>query len=111
MANSTIITPEEIQTAAIKYRKQLLMLPILGIRRSTQYMTEIPGVAGKLVVGEADFNAQFAPYKSSRTGTEDLHLNLRELETHLGNVVQKFEPNSVAKTVFAAGATKGDGQK
>lgn len=111
MANSTIITPEEIQTAAIKYRKQLLMLPILGIRRSTQFMTEIPGVAGKFVIGEADFDAQFAPYKSSRTGTEDLHLNLRELETHLGNVVQKFEPNSVAKTVFAAGATKGDGQK
>lgn len=111
MANSTIITPEEIQTAAIKYRKQLLMLPILGIRRSTQFMTEIPGVAGKLVIGEADFDAQFAPYKSSRTGSEDLHLNLRELETFLGNVAQKFEPNSVAKTVFAAGATKGDGQK
>lgn len=111
MANSTIITPEEIQTAAIKYRKQLLMLPILGIRRSTQFMSEIPGVAGKLVIGEADFDAQFAPYKSSRTGSEDLHLNLRELETFLGNVAQKFEPNSVAKTVFAAGATKGDGQK
>ena len=79
MANSTIITPEEIQTAAIKYRKQLLMLPILGIRRSTQYMTEIPGVAGKLFIGLVDFDAHFAPYKSSRTCSEDLLLNLREL--------------------------------
>lgn len=111
MANKVTITPAELQTAAITYRKQLLLMPIIGIRRSTQYMTEVPGVAGKFVVGDADFDAQFAPYKSDRNGNKDLGLHLRELETHLGNVVQKFEPNSVAKTVFGSSITKGDGQK
>lgn len=110
MAN-TIITPQEIQVAAIKYRKQLLMMPIIGIRRSTQYMTEIPGIAGKLVVGEIHSNAQFAPYKADRKGTETPAIKLRELETFFGNVVEPFEPNSLVKTVFAPAITKGAGQK
>ncbi len=106
-----VITPEDFQTAAIKYQKELLMLPIVALEQSTQYMTVMSGVAGKQVVGEADFNAQFAPYKASRKGSTNLELKLRALETYLGNVVETFEPNQVVKTVFAGTSTLGDGQK
>lgn len=106
-----VITPEDFQTAAVKYQKELLMLPIVALEQSTKYMTVMSGVAGKQVVGEADFNAQLAPYKASREGTANLDMKLRALETYLGNVVETFEPNQVVKTVFAGLSTLGDGLK
>lgn len=107
-----VITPDEIKAAAVKYRQELLLIPIIGLRRATQYMTEIPGIRGKEVVGTAGFDAQFAPYKPDRKGNSNLNIAARELETFFGNVVEDFEPNSAAMMVYGQmAATLGDGQK
>ena len=45
------ITPEDFQVAAIKYRKELLMLPIIALQTSTKYMTVMSGIAGKETIG------------------------------------------------------------
>lgn len=105
------ITPEDFQVAAIKYRKELLMLPLIALQTSTKYMTVMSGIAGKEIIGEANFDSQFAPYKADRQGTANLDLKLRALETYFGNVVETFEPNQVVKTVFAGASTLGDSQK
>ena len=110
MAGKLAFTLDDYQKAAIKWRKDLLMLPIIGISDTIQYMTGRPGIRYKENVGTIYADAQFAPYKATRTGDVNLNLDFRTLETHFGNVVAKFEPNSAISTLLGTGATKGDGQ-
>ena len=110
MAGKLTFTLADYQEAAAKWRKDLLMLPIIGIQDTLQYMTGRPGVRYKESVGTMSGDAQFAPYKPSRTKDFDLNVDYRELETFFGSVVALFEPNSAISTLFGTGATKGDGQ-
>lgn len=103
-------TPADYQQAAIKYRKELLMLPLIGIQSTLAYMTGRPGIRYAERVGEIDGDAQFAPYDPSNISDFDLKLALRELRTYFGSVVAEFEPNSAISTLLGTGATKGDGQ-
>ena len=99
------------QEAAHKYRPELLMLPIIGIKDTLKYMTARPGIRYKESVAAVSGNAQFGPYKPSRSTDYNLNLKFRTLETFLGSVVAKFEPNSAISTVLGQmAATKGDGQ-
>ena len=111
MAGKLNFTLEEYQDAARKYRKELLMLPIIGIQETLKYMTGRPGIRYKESVGTITGDAQFAPYKPQRRTNVDLNLDFRTLETFFGSVVAQFEPNSAISTLLGAvGATKGDGQ-
>lgn len=101
----------EYQEAATKYRKELLMLPIIGIQDTLQFMSGRPGIRYKENVGEISGKAQFAPYKPTRSTDFNLNLDFRTLETFFGSVVAKFEPNSAITTLLGEmGASKGDGQ-
>lgn len=111
MAGKLTFTLQEFQEAATKYRKDLLMLPIIGIQDTLQWMTGRPGIRYKENVATINGNAQFGPYKPSRSTDFNLNLDFRTLETFMGSVVAKFEPNSAVSTLLGAtGATKGDGQ-
>lgn len=111
MAGKLSFTLQEYQEAATKYRKDLLMLPIIGINETLQYMTGRPGIRYKENVATINGDAQFGPYKPSRSSDFNLNLDFRTLETFMGSVVAKFEPNSAISTLLGAtGATKGDGQ-
>ena len=111
MAGQLVFTPQQFQEAATKYRKELLMLPIIGCYETLQYMTGRPGIRYKENVGAISGDAQFAPYKPSRSTDFNLNVDYRTLETYFGSVVAKFEPNSAVSTILGAtGATKGDGQ-
>lgn len=103
-------TLEQYREAAVKYRPELLMLPIFGSDETLKFMTGRPGVRHKERVGSADYDAQFAPYKRDMSANGDLQLEFRDLETFLGACVTNFEPNSAIKTLLGQGATKGDGQ-
>ncbi len=110
MAGKLTFTLQQYQEAATIYRKDLLMLPIIGIQESLQYMTGRPGIRYKEEVASISGDAQFAPYKPSRSQDFNLNLDFRTLETYFGSVVAKFEPNSAISTLLGTGATKGDGQ-
>ena len=111
MAGQLVFTPQQFQEAATKYRRELLMLPIIGCYETLQYMTGRPGIRYKENVGAISGDAQFAPYKPSRSTDFNLNVDYRTLETYFGSVVAKFEPNSAVSTILGAtGATKGDGQ-
>ena len=111
MAGKLQFTLEEYQDAARKYRKDLLMLPIIGIQDTLKFMTGRPGIRYKESVAALNGNAQFAPYKPSRRSNFNLDLDFRTLETFFGSVVAQFEPNSAISTLLGAiGDTKGDGQ-
>ena len=111
MAGKFTFTLEQYQEAARKYRKELLMLPIIGIQETLKYMTGRPGIRYKESVGTITADAQFAPYKPQRRTDVNLNLDFRTLETFFGSVVAQFEPNTAVSTLLGAvGATKGDGQ-
>lgn len=110
MAGKLNFSPEDFQNAAIKYRSELLMLPIIGCQDTLQYMTARPGIRYKERVGTLSGDAQFAPYKPTRASDFNLNVDYRELETFFGSVVSDFEPNSAVSTLLGTGATKGDGQ-
>jgi hypothetical protein len=74
-------------------------------------MTARPGIRYKENVGALSGDAQFGPYKPSRSTDFNLNVDYRTLETFMGSVVAKFEPNSAVSTLLGqVGATKGDGQ-
>ena len=110
MAGKFSYSPEDFQQAAIKYRSELLMLPIIGCQDTLQFMTSRPGIRYKARVGTMTGDAQFAPYNPARSTDYNLDLSYREIETFFGSVVAKFEPNSAISTLLGTGATKGDGQ-
>ena len=110
MAGKLIFTLEDYQEAAVKYRPELLMLPIIGVGETLQYMTGRPGIRYKERVGNLTGDAQFAPYNPQRAVDYNLGIEFRDLETYFGSVVANFEPNSAISTILGTGATKGDGQ-
>lgn len=110
MAGKFSFTLKEYQEAAVKYRKDLLMLPIIGIGDTLQHMTGRPGIRYKERVGNLTGDAQFAPYNPKRSTDYNLGIEFRDLETFFGSVVAKFEPNTAISTLLGTGATKGDGQ-
>ena len=110
MAGKLQFSLEQYQEAAHKFRKELLMLPIIGIQDTLKFMTGRPGIRYKESVGTMNSNAQFAPYKASRRSDANLDIVFRTLETFFGSVVADFEPNTAISTLLGTGATKGDGQ-
>ena len=111
MAGKLNFTLQEYQEAATKWRSDLLMLPIIGCQETLKYMTARPGIRYQEQVGALSGDAQFGPYKPSRSTDFNLNIDFRTLETFLGSVVAKFEPNSAVSTLLGQiGDTKGDGQ-
>lgn len=110
MAGKLQFTLHEYQEAAAMYRKELLMLPIIGIGDTLQYMTGRPGIRYKELVGSVSGDAQFAPHDPYRKKDYNLELSFRDLHTYFGSVVAQFEPNTAISTLLGTGATKGDAQ-
>lgn len=111
MAGKLTFTLEEFQNAATKWRSDYLKLPIIGCQETLKYMTQRPGIRYKENVGALSGDAQFGPYKPSRSTDFNLNVKYRSLETFFGSVVAKFEPNSAVSTILGTfGDTKGDGQ-
>lgn len=102
------ISDEQLAKSAVKYRKELLMMPVLAMATTLKHMTQRPGVLGKEVVGELAGNIELGPYDEGREDTDAVAINPRVLETFLGSVVKKFSPNSVWQTVYGNLISKGD---
>ena len=108
MPNSIHITDEELKKSAVTYRKDLLVMPVLSASDTLQHMTPRPGVAGREVLGQLSGNIELGPYDPKRYDDEDLEAKPRVLETFLGSVIKRFDPNSVAKTVYGSLMTQGE---
>lgn len=89
------ITDEQLAKSAIRYRKELLMMPVLALGTTLKHMNQRPGVRGKEAVGELSGDIELGPYDEGREDTDGVSINPRTLETFLGSVVKKFSPNSV----------------
>lgn len=113
MAYHTInISDADFQKSAIKWKKELLLMPIFAMQDTLKYMTGIPGVRYSEKVGAYSSNAQFAPYKSDRKSSATTSIDYRELRTYFGNVVEEFDPDAEITTILGQNSGfLGDAQK
>lgn len=106
-----IFTPEELAQSAVKYRKELLMMPVFKLGETLQHMTPRYGIRYKEKVGELSGDMQLGPYSETRIDDTDVNIKGRTLGTYLGSVVKKFSPNSVYQSIYSDAVTKGESLK
>lgn len=101
------ITPEELALSAKKYRKDLIMMPVIALATSLNHMTLRVGIRGKETVGELDGDIELGPYSETRTDTTATTIKGRDLETYFGSVIKNFSPNSVAMSIYGDSVLSG----
>ena len=101
------ITDADLKKSATTYKQQLLRLPVIMAQATLKHMTPIPGLAGRMVVGELSGDIELGPYNASREDESGVAITPRVLETYLGSVIKKFDPNTVSKTVYGSAIAQG----
>lgn len=103
------ITPEALALSAAKFRKDLLMMPVIALQSSLQHMSVRIGIRGKETVGQLDGDMQLGPYDPTRVDSNGVTIKGRVLETYFGSVIKEFEPNDVAKSIYGDTVLSGPG--
>lgn len=105
------LSADVLAKSAIKIRKELLAMVVIGLQNTIQHMTVRPGIRYKEVVGELSGGIEVGPYSESRIDQSGIKATPRELETFFGSVVKEFSPNSVYQSIWGSSITKGEGLK
>jgi hypothetical protein len=97
---------EELKGTGRKYRKELLMMPLAVLSAILSHMTVRKDVRGKETVGEFDMDSELGPYKTKRTAADTSGIELRELETYLGDVIEEIDIVRMSSTIFGGSLGK-----
>lgn len=103
------VTDQSLQKSALQYRKQLLLLAVLGLDKILPYFTLRTGIRYKEVVGTLDGPFELRPYTGQKNADSGLQITGREIETFLGSCVKEFDPNELVQTIYGSGITSGKG--
>lgn len=106
-----VFTAEELAKTAIKHRKVLLMMAVIGLEETKKHMSIRPGIRYKETVGEMSGDIEIGPYSETRVDQGDVNIATRELETFFGSVVREFSPNTIYQSLWGSSVTKGEGLK
>lgn len=103
----------ELNKAAQKFRKELLIMAVLGLQGTLQHMTLRTGVRYKETVGELSGPVELMPYSGELLNDDyeedGIVIAGRDLETYLGQAVKLFDPNTLISSLYGAAVTKGSG--
>lgn len=103
---------DDYKKTAIKYSQELLELPIRQAQDVLKYMRGVTGLRGKMRFASIEGKSEFGPYNPDRQSAASVNIDFRELETHMGSVIEKFHPNDYAMlTMGYTQPTLGEGQK
>ena len=82
-----------LQNAANKYRKELLLLPIIALSESLAHMTLRPGIQYKEIVNDLSADLELRPHTGDLNKQTGISAGERVLETFVGDLVteQKLE--------------------
>lgn len=111
MSSKITVTPKELAESAQKFRKELLMMPIIALERTTRHMNVRFGIQGKETVGQLEGGAEFGPYNADRVDSDPIGINGRTLETFFGSVIKKFDPNDVVSSIYGSMVNSGEALK
>lgn len=105
------ITPDALAKSAIKYRREILMMPVFALKDFLQHVSLRTGIRYAEVVGQMAGTGELGPYDEDRINDDDLKIAGRTLYTYLGSLVKKFSPNAVYQSIYGDAITKGEGLK
>lgn len=106
-----VLNQDVLSKSALKLRKTLLSMIVIGLEDTKKHMTIRPGIRYKEVVGQLSGGIEIGPYSETRVDSSGLNVTPRELETFFGSVVKDFSPNSVYQSIWGSSITKGEGLK
>ncbi|HNX87693.1 MAG TPA: hypothetical protein PKH58_01310 [Paludibacteraceae bacterium] len=92
--------------AGVKYKKDLLTMPVAVLSEILQYMTLRTGLQGKEIGGVLDTDAQLRPYRTAKDASDNTTITPYEWETFLGDVVKEFDPNAILGTLYTEATNK-----
>ena len=98
----------DLKKSATTFQKELLMTPVISCSETLQHFTGRPGVAGREVIGRLTGDIELGPYNATRVDDTGVKITPRVLETYLGSVVKRFDPNEAAKTVWGEAFAQGE---
>ena len=106
------ISHVELNKAAQLFRKELLIMAVIGLENTLQHMTLRTGIRYKETVGQIDGPIELMPYTGLMDDADDnMTIIGRDLETHLGQSIKLFDPNTLVSSLYGAMVTKGDALK
>lgn len=106
------ITVEQLAKSALKYRKEILMMPVMSLREDwLPFVTLRPGIRYAEQVGQMSGDAELGPYDEDYIDDDDVKITPRTLYTFLGSLQKKFSPNSVYQSIYGSAITKGEALK
>ena len=109
------ISHADLNTAAQKYRKELLIMAVIGLGNTLKHMTLRTGIRYKETVGEIDAPVELMPYTGELENADyeedGIVIAGRDLETYLGQAVKYFDPNVLVSSLYGSAITKGDALK
>jgi hypothetical protein len=87
------MTVSALNQAAIKFRKELLMLPIIALESTLQHMTLRPGIQYQEIVNDLTADLELRPHDGSLNKQTGITAGERTLTTYVGDLVteQKLE--------------------
>ncbi len=101
------VTPAALNESARKFKKELLIMAVLGLGLSLKHMSLRTGIRYEEVVGELAGSAELEPYKGTVPEDSDFGIAGRTLATHLGQCVKKADPNQLISSIYGSGITSG----
>ncbi|MFZ4705443.1 MAG: hypothetical protein ACOYMF_05490 [Bacteroidales bacterium] len=106
------ISNVELNKAAQQFRKELLIMAVIGLESTLQHMTLRTGIRYKETVGQLDGPMELMPYTGLMADADDnITINGRDLETYLGQAIKLFDPNTLLSSLYGSAITKGDALK
>lgn len=108
--NGTVtFTPEELATTFVRYRTQLLQLPIFALQELLKHTSIRTGIRYKEVVSQIGGNFEMGNYDDEKLGEDGVTIKGRTFETFFGNCVEPIKPNEIYQSIWGSDITKGDG--
>lgn len=102
----------ELNKAAQQFRKELLIMAVIGLGSTLEHMTLRTGIRYKETVGQLDGPVELMPYTGEMDDADDnMSINGRDLETYLGQSIKLFDPNTLVSSLYGSAITKGDALK
>ena len=106
------VNATSLNTAAQKFRTELLIMMVLGLDRTLQHLTLRPGIRYKETVGELSGPVELMPYTGELDDADDdMEIDGRDLETYLGQAIKLFDPNALVSSLYGSAITKGEALK
>jgi len=91
---------DQLIAAGVKYKKDLLIAPMIAFADIKPHFNVITGLQGKMVAGTLNNTAEFRPYRTAKDPGDRTTITPREMENFKGDLVEEFDPSVVLGTLY-----------